>query len=93
MKQNYPSCEPHYLRTVNISCGAKLPYRFNLQKLLSIEGITWEPELFPGVYYRYRTICLIYYATGSIIITGANNLDDIQIILNKFIELTLPLSV
>ena len=57
-------------KIVNITGALKMPFRINMNSLLIEENVEYEPELFPGIYFKYKTGKIILFHSGKYILTG-----------------------
>lgn len=67
----------------NLICVANTELDLNLNALaigLGLENVEYEPEQFPGLVYRSPDIVpvLLIFASGKIVITGANDFESIS---------------
>lgn len=70
-KKNYNKT-PKFVKVANITGRKKLKYRYKFDELLAnYKNTTYEPELFPALYWREGKNCIISYDSGSLVITGA----------------------
>ena len=77
------------VRVENIVASSKIKARLNLEEIaFSLENAEYEPEQFPGLIYRIGEprIAFLIFSSGKIICTGAHNMDDINLALNKLKE-------
>ena len=76
----------------NIVGSVHLGSVINLEKIAAkLEGqCSYNPELFPGLRckpIRDHSSSALIYATGSMVITGCNTVDECEIVANKIIEI------
>jgi transcription initiation factor TFIID TATA-box-binding protein len=67
----------------NIVAVGRVRSALNLIQLaitLNLDSVEYEPEQFPGMVYRVPDIGVVFliFASGSIVITGAKNLDTVD---------------
>lgn len=85
-KLNFPQT-PKFIKLSNITAHSKLKYRFKFEEILAnYKNTSYEPELFPALYWREGKNCIISYDNGSIIITGATWPD--KMIMRNFLNAT-----
>lgn len=74
---------------VNITAHSFIHYFFDTQSLIdNYQDTTYEPEIYPAVYIKINKVTLIYYTTGSLIITGAKDKEQIESALTEFTNRT-----
>ncbi|ETW01712.1 hypothetical protein, variant [Aphanomyces invadans] len=65
----------------NITASAKAPYPIRLEGLLNehTRFCTYEPELFPALYYRMKepNLCFVVFVTGKVVVCGAKTIEEI----------------
>ncbi|XP_015793587.1 TATA box-binding protein-like protein 1 [Tetranychus urticae] len=94
LQQIYPDNAINFVKVVNITAHSFLPYTFNVREMIdSYEDTTYEPEIYPAVYIKLNGLTLIYYSTGSIIITGAKELSQIDGALDQFSRRTSQMGI
>ena len=74
-----------FIRIVNMTAVAHLKDRPNI---VNLPGVIYEPEIFPAYLWRRDRLCVVYYATGKLIITGAKSYLDLRKIFSEFKALT-----
>ena len=85
LQETYPEKTVQFLKVVNITAHSFVPYTFNTRVMIeSYPDTTYEPEIYPAVYIKIDRVTLIYYTTGSLIITGAKDIDQIESTLSEF---------
>lgn len=47
-------------------------------------NVIYEPEIYPGIYWRDEKMCITYYSKGSYVITGVRNRKQKRRIFLKF---------
>ena len=69
-----------------MTARSTLDFRFHFNQLLKDFPMctSYEPELFPAIYWREGKICLMCYPNGSLVITGATNFKQIVDIATYF---------
>ncbi|XP_015794012.1 TATA box-binding protein-like protein 1 [Tetranychus urticae] len=94
LQELYPDNKVIFNKVVNITAHSFVPYTFNIRELIdSHEDTSYEPEIYPAVYIKLNGLTLIYYSTGSIIITGAKELSQIDGALSQFAKRTAPMGI
>ncbi|MEA2052370.1 MAG: TATA-box-binding protein [Euryarchaeota archaeon] len=82
----------------NIVASADLGKELNLGAIvmgLELEGMEYEPEVFPGLVYRITDpkSAILIFSSGKLVITGGKTLDDceksVEILLTKLRSLNL----
>jgi len=82
----------------NIVASANLGTELNLGAIvvgLKLEGMEYEPEVFPGLVYRIPDpkSAILIFSSGRLVITGGKTLGDceksVEVLLNKLTELEL----
>lgn len=84
LKGKFPDRNVKFIRVSNIVVSSSWPFKLNTQKFTSLPNVMYEPEFFPAIYFRNKKVTLLYFHTGSIIITGAKLLKDIDEIIQQF---------
>ena len=85
LQEIYPDKTVQFLKVVNITAHSFVPYTFNTKLMIdTYSDTTYEPEIYPAVYIKIDKVTLIYYTTGSLIITGAKEIDQIEPTLSEF---------
>jgi transcription initiation factor TFIID TATA-box-binding protein len=70
----------------NIVASVKFDSKLNLDTIaFNLENSEYEPEQFPGLVYRMDKpkVALLFFSSGKIICTGARNIEDIEVAINK----------
>ncbi|XP_015793984.1 TATA box-binding protein-like protein 1 [Tetranychus urticae] len=94
LQEIYPEKDVIFKRVINITAHSFLPYGFNTTALIErYQDTTYEPEIYPAVYIRLHDVTLIYYTTGSIIVTGAKEKHHIDLALSEFCSRTASIKV
>jgi transcription initiation factor TFIID TATA-box-binding protein len=82
----------------NIVASANLGKELNLGAIvvgLELEGMEYEPEVFPGLVYRIKEpkSAILIFSSGRLVITGGKTLEDsnksVDVLLDKLHELEL----
>ncbi len=82
----------------NIVASANLRRELNLGAIvvgLELEGMEYEPEVFPGLVYRIEEpkSAILIFSSGRLVITGGKTLEDceksVEVLLNKLRSLEL----
>ena len=82
----------------NIVASANLGRELNLGAIvigLELEGMEYEPEVFPGLVYRIKEpkSAILIFSSGRLVITGGKTLGDceksVKVLLDKLTELEL----
>lgn len=82
----------------NIVASANIGKELNLGAIvigLELEGMEYEPEVFPGLVYRIAEpkSAILIFSSGRLVITGGKTMEDcersVQVLLNKLTELEL----
>ena len=80
----------------NIVASASLGRELNLGAIvigLELEGMEYEPEVFPGLVYRIKDpkSAILIFSSGRLVITGGKTMEDceksVEVLLNKLKEL------
>lgn len=77
------------IKIQNIVVTANLGKTLNLEIVVSeLENTQYEPEQFPGVFYRFKEpkIVVLIFGSGKLVCTGAKSLHDAQIGIEKTIK-------
>lgn len=89
LQEIYPERSVVFVKVVNITAHSFLPYSFDTRAMIAnYQDTTYEPEIYPAVYIKTEKVTLIYYTTGSLIITGAKEQDEIDTALTMFVNRT-----
>ncbi|XP_074604524.1 TATA-box-binding protein-like [Brevipalpus obovatus] len=74
-------------RIVNLTTSFHLPLNINFQKLTAYKSIQYEPECFPGMYWRKPNskIIVIFFHSCKGIITGSSSYLDLY---ESYLEFT-----
>jgi len=73
----------------NVVASADLGYRIDLEDTANkLDGTIYEPDQFPGLIYRPREprVVMLIFASGKIVVTGANREVDIERAVSKLRE-------
>ncbi len=73
----------------NIVASSKIKAKLNLEEIaFALENAEYEPEQFPGLVYRITKprVAFLLFSSGKIICTGAQNIGDVHLALNKLKE-------
>jgi len=82
----------------NIVASANLGRELNLGAIvtgLELEGMEYEPEVFPGLVYRIKDpkSAILIFSSGRLVITGGKTMEDceksVKVLLDKLTELGL----
>jgi transcription initiation factor TFIID TATA-box-binding protein len=82
----------------NIVASANLGRELNLGAIvigLELEGMEYEPEVFPGLVYRINEpkSAILIFSSGRLVITGGKTMEDceksVKVLLDKLTELEL----
>lgn len=93
LQKLFPNNSVSFIRICNIVAQSYLPYMINSAHLLKAHtDLQYEPELFPAIYLKENGVTLQYFSTGSIIVTGAKTLPDIESILATLLSKTAHLN-
>ena len=90
LQEIYPDRVIRFVKVVNITAHAFIPYSFNIPLLIETFAGKYEPEIYPAIYIKINYVTLIYYSTGSVLITGAKTEQQINDAHAQFIERSLP---
>ncbi|GLE01544.1 hypothetical protein PINS_up010374 [Pythium insidiosum] len=81
---------PHDLASftiANVICSIDLRFRLRLEGLAHDHRrfCTYEPELFPGLIYRYlrSNVTLLVFVSGKVVITGSKSIEQAEDVLVK----------
>lgn len=77
----------------NITAKGKIDFELDFNTMLRSNNFSWEPELFPGIYWRKKTnekSLVIIFRSRKIIMTGLKNIEDINILYKELLEDVLP---
>ncbi|XP_053214136.1 uncharacterized protein LOC128397435 [Panonychus citri] len=79
----YPEIE--FKRVINITASKKISPPLKVAQIFKSDLIvTYEPELFPALNWKENGVCFIYYPKGSLILTGAKSIDQLEESYSKF---------
>ena len=85
LQEIYPERSVLFVKVCNITAHSFLPYSFDTKAMIAeYQDTTYEPEIYPAVYIKIEKVTLIYYTTGSVIITGAKDQSQIESALTQF---------
>jgi transcription initiation factor TFIID TATA-box-binding protein len=82
----------------NIVASAKIGKELNLGAIvvgLELEGMEYEPEVFPGLVYRIKDpkSAILIFSSGRLVITGGKTVEDceksVEVLLDKLEDLKL----
>lgn len=77
-----------FVRNINLTVKTKLPFKVNNHKLLSENNcFEYEPEIYPAIYWRSAGICLMYYASSSVVMTGNVSIAKMDETYNCFVSI------
>ena len=79
----------YHVQVENIVASSKIKAKLNLEEItFSLENAEYEPEQFPGLVYRISKprVAFLLFNSGKIICTGAQNIGDVHLALNKLKE-------
>jgi len=85
-----PVVDKEVLRDVkNVVATGTIDTTFNLSQLailLGLDAVEYEPEQFPGLMYRdaERNCVFLVFASGKIVCTGLDNVENAELALNGF---------
>lgn len=68
----------HILKIENIVCLCNLNSPINLHELCKLVDLEFEPEQFPGAFFRIGKIVVTLYKSGKFLITGAKSIEEIN---------------
>ena len=89
LQEVYPDRTVAFLKVVNITAHSFIHYSFNTKLMIeTYQDTTYEPEIYPAVYIKINKVTLIYYTTGSLILTGAKDQEQIESALTEFTNRT-----
>jgi transcription initiation factor TFIID TATA-box-binding protein len=76
-----------YSEVVNLTAKAKIPFDIDAKEFVKTKNCTWYPELFPGMYWQERKDgpLIIFYYTGSVIITGCKHEHELYCAYDNFL--------
>lgn len=76
------------IKVQNIVSSVNLGQRLNLNKILMLDNIEFEPEQFPGVVYRAKDFGVVFlvFTSGKLIVSGGNNQKTINAAVKDFIQ-------
>ena len=59
-----------------------------ISSALIFQGVTYEPEIFPGIIYKLKESCvqISIFASGKIVCTGAKSMDEMNNAINMVKE-------
>ena len=79
--------KPKFVKLYLIVAKTKLPFRFNFYEMTKRhKNTSYEPEIYPALYWRDGKICICCYDNGSLIITGATCITRMKTALVRFID-------
>ncbi|ETV71110.1 hypothetical protein H257_13510 [Aphanomyces astaci] len=80
-KIGFTAATAQFLSVRNITATAKTPYPIRLEGILTQHSsfCTYEPELFPALYYRMLEpkLCFIVFVSGKVVVCGAKAMDEV----------------
>ncbi len=73
----------------NIVASIKLNSRLNLNKILLLKNIEYEPDQFPGLVYRLEKpkLAFLLFTSGKTICTGGKNIEDVKLGVSNIIKM------
>lgn len=80
-------------RIVLVTGSGKIPFDFSVNLLLewhrlnlNISPLRYEGEIFPAIYWTHSKESIYFFHTGSIIITGAKSISQLEKSWKKFLK-------
>lgn len=64
----------------NITASGKIPFEIDFNRIQENKRFTWEPELFPGIYWHRdsSSVIAIIFRSNKVIITGLRDPDKLD---------------
>ena len=75
-------------RIVNITASSRINLDFDFAKLFGNKRFSWEPELFPGVYWRKKGSgpVIIFFRSKKVILTGFKKIVEVNRLYKEFLK-------
>lgn len=88
LKKVKPKVDIVSSKIVNVTGCAALGFRPDCKRLCLHSDVTYEPELFPAIYYQRKNskIVIMIFHTGKMVITGAKSKSQLDSALFNFRE-------
>lgn len=87
LKRNRIKVKAYETTVQNIVASSNLERRIDLDRLLKLENVEYEPASFPGMVYRTKFgITFLLFHTGKIIIAGSKNTEEMEKALDELIK-------
>lgn len=79
-KSRFPSAK--FIKIVNITAVEFI------RKKINVTGLEYEPEIYPAHIWKKNKICIVYYASGKLIVTGGKTHKELREAYLEFREKT-----
>ncbi|XP_015794013.1 TATA-box-binding protein-like protein 1 [Tetranychus urticae] len=80
VNSTYPSAK--FIKIINMTAVATIRDKIDLSVL------SYEPEIYPAHLWKKNKLCVVYYASGKLIITGGRSHRDLHQAYKEFREVT-----
>lgn len=73
------------IQVQNIVASANLNAHIDIEPIVLLKGVIYEPEQFPGLIYRMDDpkVVILIFASGKLVITGAKKKEEVNLAVNK----------
>ncbi|XP_015786570.1 TATA box-binding protein-like protein 1 [Tetranychus urticae] len=87
IKQTFPSDRPSFVNVVNMTASGALNLHVDVFKFVqNNRNVSYEPEIYPAIYWKDNKVCVTYYPKGSYIVTGVRSRKQLSEISQKFFK-------
>ncbi|XP_053206971.1 TATA-box-binding protein 2-like [Panonychus citri] len=75
-------------KILNITGSSTIGFDFDFNKIFYNKRFSWEPELFPGIYWRKsgKGPIVIFFRSKKVIITGVKKIKDLDALYKDFLD-------
>lgn len=75
------------IRIVNITATSKLNKPVDFKQILKKKEVFYEPDLFPGIYFKFGKSKIILFHSAKYILTGFTSIEDLNKYNKVFLEI------
>lgn len=76
LKNSFPTAK--LIKVINMTAIAHIRGKIETSKL------NYEPEIFPAYLWKKNKLCVVYYTSGKLVITGGKTYNDLRETFEKF---------
>lgn len=80
IKSHYPGAK--FIKIINITAVEFIREKIN------VKDLSYEPEIYPAHLWKRNKICIVYYASGKLIITGGKSQKELREAYREFKQST-----